>query len=103
MEFNTMRYIPQYQSIRHGMTAREFLQEHKPRNPNIVIVGYHRGKIYYDGNVDEANGDGMDKAVRFAHPDLKKYAYFGDYHGADAENTIYKIVVEDNDDQRTGD
>jgi hypothetical protein len=85
--------IPQYQSLKHGTSVYDFLKEHRPNNPNIVIVGFHSGKIFYDGNVDDVPGFVQNKVVVMAHPDLKKYAYFCDYNGEDKDSEVYLIVA----------
>mgnify|MGYP006988889506 CR=1 FL=1 len=81
--------------IRHGMSVREFLQEHRPNNPDIAVVGFHSGEVFYDGKRDDANGDCMDMAVVMAHPDQKKYVYIKGYDGDDKDSEVYKIVVQD--------
>ena len=89
------RPIPQYQSLKHGTTVREFMQEHMPNNPMIVIVGLHSGTVFYDGKRNSMDGPFMNMTVRMAHPSERKYAYCMDYEGDDGNECVYKIVVND--------
>ena len=83
------------QSLRHGTTVAEFMKEHRPNNPAIVIVGMTTGKVFYDGLRDDVDGEVLNMAVRMAHPDQKKFAYCVNYEGEDGNVCVYKIVVND--------
>ena len=89
------RPIPPCHGLPHGTTVRKFLEDHRPNNHAIVVVGLSTGKVFYDGELDEVDGDFMSMTVNMAHPDEKRFAYCGNYDGEDGHKCVYLIAVND--------
>ena len=88
------RPIPQYQALKHGTSVETFLKEHRPHNPEIAVVGFHTGKVFYFGHIDGIDPSTFDMHVAMAHPEEKRYVY-GEDRQPDGGDIIYMIVVDD--------